>query len=93
MNFRDLTADVTTVDAQESLKGGVTVLATGSLTGKYLVKKHFVHYVFLAPQETGYFVLNDIFRYVDPSGRHSKNGKKKVCLRNSTDSIDFSCFQ
>lgn len=57
-------AEIKAVDAQESLCGGVTVLVTGHLTGRNGVSREFVQSFFLAPQEKGYFVLNDILRYV-----------------------------
>lgn len=57
-------AEIKAVDAQESLCGGVTVLVMGHLTGKNGVSREFVQSFFLAPQEKGYFVLNDILRYV-----------------------------
>jgi len=57
-------AEIKAVDAQESLCGGVTVLVRGHLTGKTGVGREFVQSFFLAPQEKGYFVLNDILRYV-----------------------------
>jgi hypothetical protein len=57
-------AEIRTVDSQESLGGGVTVLVTGHLTGRDGVRCEFSQSFFLAPQEKGYFVLNDIFRFV-----------------------------
>lgn len=57
-------AEIRTVDSQESLGGGVTVLVTGHLTGRDGVRREFSQSFFLAPQEKGYFVLNDIFRFV-----------------------------
>uniref|UniRef100_J3LX25 RRM domain-containing protein n=2 Tax=Oryza brachyantha TaxID=4533 RepID=J3LX25_ORYBR len=57
-------AEIKAVDAQESLGGGVTVLVTGHLTGSDDVRREFSQSFFLAPQEKGYFVLNDILRYV-----------------------------
>lgn len=58
-------SEIQTVDAQESYNGGVLILVTGHLTGKDNVKRSFTQTFFLAPQEKGYFVLNDIFRYTD----------------------------
>ncbi|CAA7400615.1 unnamed protein product [Spirodela intermedia] len=58
-------SEILTVDAQESYNGGVLILVTGHLTGKDNVKRSFTQTFFLAPQEKGYFVLNDIFRYTD----------------------------
>jgi hypothetical protein len=57
-------AEIRTVDSQESLGGGVTVLVTGHLTGRDGMRCEFSQSFFLAPQEKGYFVLNDIFRFV-----------------------------
>ncbi|CAH8350392.1 unnamed protein product [Eruca vesicaria subsp. sativa] len=60
-----INAEIATVDTQESYGGGFLVLVTGYLTGKDGVRRRFTQTFFLAPQETGYFVLNDIFRYFD----------------------------
>ncbi|KAF0932080.1 hypothetical protein E2562_007878 [Oryza meyeriana var. granulata] len=57
-------AEIKTVDSQESLGGGFTVLVTGLLTGCDGLRREFSQSFFLAPQEKGYFVLNDMFRYV-----------------------------
>lgn len=53
------------MDAQGSYGGGVTVLVTGYLIGNDSDKRKFAQSFFLAPQENGFFVLNDAFRYVD----------------------------
>ncbi|KAL6511106.1 hypothetical protein OROGR_022230 [Orobanche gracilis] len=65
LNYGDFRAEIKTVDAQESFDGGVHVLVTGYLTGKDNAVHNFAQSFFLAPQEMGYFVLNDMFRYVD----------------------------
>lgn len=44
---------------------GVMVLVTGCLFGKDHMERKFVQTFFLAPQDTGYYVLNDILRYVE----------------------------
>ncbi|KAG8063946.1 hypothetical protein GUJ93_ZPchr0004g38559 [Zizania palustris] len=64
MSMDIVRAEIKAVDAQESLSGGVTVLVTGHLTGRDDVRREFSQSFFLAPQEKGYFVLNDILRYV-----------------------------
>ncbi|KAF9596103.1 hypothetical protein IFM89_007156 [Coptis chinensis] len=56
--------------AEDSYKGGVVVQVTRWLIVKDNVKRNnvkrkFVQSFFLALQDKGYFVLNDIFRYVD----------------------------
>lgn len=65
MGYSELNAEIISVDAQESFGGGVIVLVTGFMTGKDDIKQKFTQCFFLAPQEKGYFVLNDVFRYVD----------------------------
>ncbi|XP_031374197.1 nuclear transport factor 2-like [Punica granatum] len=65
LDYGEFSAEISTVDAQDSYNGGVLVLVTGYLTGKDNVRRKFTQSFFLAPQHKGYFVLNDIFRYVE----------------------------
>lgn len=65
LNYKDYIAEIKTADAQQSFGEGVIVLVTGYLTGRDNVRKKFAQSFFLAPQEKGYFVLNDVFRYVE----------------------------
>ncbi|PPR97846.1 hypothetical protein GOBAR_AA22821 [Gossypium barbadense] len=70
-------AEINTADAQKSYQEGVTVLVTGCLTGKDNMKRKFAQSFFLAPQDNGYFVLNDVLRYVGdskPLEKHKVNG-------------------
>ncbi|KAI3467240.1 hypothetical protein Pfo_023903 [Paulownia fortunei] len=64
-DYKNFSAEVKTVDAQESQDRGVIVAVTGSLTGKDNAKKNFSQTFFLAKQEKGFFVLNDILRFFD----------------------------
>ncbi|KAL6657634.1 hypothetical protein ACP70R_005414 [Stipagrostis hirtigluma subsp. patula] len=62
------------VDSLSSHVGGVLISVTGSFTTDG-VKQKFTQSFFLAPQESGgYFVLNDIFRFVSarPSSERSE---------------------
>ncbi|KAK7340644.1 hypothetical protein VNO77_21353 [Canavalia gladiata] len=77
LNFKEFKAEIKTADAQKSYKEGVTVLVTGCLTGKDNLRRKFAQSFFLAPQDNGYFVLNDVFRYVEDHGLselHPVNG-------------------
>ncbi|KAJ4707295.1 ras GTPase-activating protein-binding protein 2-like [Melia azedarach] len=65
LDFKNYKAEIKTADAQNSHKEGVTVLVTGCLTGKDNLRRKFAQSFFLAPQDNGYFVLNDVFRYVE----------------------------
>ncbi|GMI73969.1 hypothetical protein like AT3G25150 [Hibiscus trionum] len=71
LGYGEFTAEITTVDAQDSHNGGVLVLVTGHLTGKDKVKQKFTQSFFLAPQDKGYFVLNDVFRFIDEAKHDS----------------------
>lgn len=68
LNYKNYKAEIKTADAQDSYKDGVIVLVTGCLTGKDSLRRKFTQTFFLAPQDKGYYVLNDIFRYVDENG-------------------------
>ncbi|XP_019413015.1 PREDICTED: putative G3BP-like protein isoform X2 [Lupinus angustifolius] len=68
LGYGELSAEIISVDAQESYGGGVLVLVTGFITGEDNIKQKFTQCFFLAPQEKGYFVLNDVFRYVNEDG-------------------------
>nr|XP_009404225.1 PREDICTED: ras GTPase-activating protein-binding protein 1-like [Musa acuminata subsp. malaccensis]XP_009404226.1 PREDICTED: ras GTPase-activating protein-binding protein 1-like [Musa acuminata subsp. malaccensis] len=65
LSMGSVRAEMTSVDAQESLGGGVIVLVTGHLTGEDNVKRDFTQSFFLARQDKGFYVLNDIFRFVE----------------------------
>ncbi|KAL3513030.1 hypothetical protein ACH5RR_025747 [Cinchona calisaya] len=67
LDYQNYMAEIKTADAQDSYQKGVIVLVTGCLTGTDNVRRKFTQTFFLAPQENGYFVLNDVFRYVQES--------------------------
>ncbi|KAH9544765.1 hypothetical protein CY35_12G012600 [Sphagnum magellanicum] len=71
-DYEQFKAEIKTVDSQDSLMGGVLVMVSGSLSNQSTGKRNFTQSFFLAPQEKGYFVLNDIFRYVDEAPLPSK---------------------
>ncbi|KAK1426928.1 hypothetical protein QVD17_15608 [Tagetes erecta] len=73
LNYDEFRAEIKSVDAQESLSGGVNVLVTGYLTGKDNILRKFTQAFFLAPQDKGYFVLNDMFRYVEDANHNEGN--------------------
>ncbi|XP_038695064.1 nuclear transport factor 2-like [Tripterygium wilfordii] len=67
LNYTDFKAEIKTADAQKSYMEGVSVLVTGCLTGKDNLRLKFAQSFFLAPQDNGFFVLNDVFRYLEDS--------------------------
>lgn len=71
-------ADLKFVDAQESYNGGVIVLVTGFMVNDDDSRRGFTQTFFLAPQDKGYFVLNDIFRYVEGDFQHIENPHNEI---------------
>ncbi|CAJ1939730.1 unnamed protein product, partial [Sphenostylis stenocarpa] len=65
LDYTSFRVEILSADAQPSHKDGVVVVVTGCLTGSDNMKRKFTQSFFLAPQDKGYFVLNDIFRYID----------------------------
>eukprot|EP00446_Apocalathium_sp_SHHI-4_P005095 CAMPEP_0177193078 /NCGR_PEP_ID=MMETSP0367-20130122/22245_1 /TAXON_ID=447022 ORGANISM="Scrippsiella hangoei-like, Strain SHHI-4" /NCGR_SAMPLE_ID=MMETSP0367 /ASSEMBLY_ACC=CAM_ASM_000362 /LENGTH=542 /DNA_ID=CAMNT_0018640929 /DNA_START=37 /DNA_END=1665 /DNA_ORIENTATION=- len=68
----DCRAELLHVECQESRHGGVLVCVTGCLTyTQSSERQHFTQALFLDRQSEpydGYFVLNDILRYISPDG-------------------------
>ncbi|KAH8502163.1 hypothetical protein H0E87_016801 [Populus deltoides] len=69
LDYKNCVVEIQTVDSQESYENAVMVIVTGFFAGKDSDRKRFTQAFFLVPQEDGttYFVLNDIFRYVEES--------------------------
>ncbi|XP_044502726.1 nuclear transport factor 2-like isoform X2 [Mangifera indica] len=64
LNFTSI--EIKTINSLGSWNGGVMVMVTGSVKTKdFSSRRRFVQTFFLAPQEKGYFVLNDIFQFID----------------------------
>ncbi|XP_051152785.1 nuclear transport factor 2-like isoform X2 [Andrographis paniculata] len=58
--------EIKTAHSLESWNGGVLVMVSGCVLLKgFAGRRKFMETFFLAPQEKGYFVLNDIFHYVE----------------------------
>ncbi|KAI4345895.1 hypothetical protein L6164_012981 [Bauhinia variegata] len=63
--------EIKTIHSLESWSGGVIVMVSGSLQIKdYSPRRKFMQTFFLAPQEKGFFVLNDIFHFVEEEPVH-----------------------
>ncbi|KAL2499862.1 Nuclear transport factor 2 (NTF2) family protein with RNA binding (RRM-RBD-RNP motif) domain [Abeliophyllum distichum] len=75
LDYKNYKAEIETTDAQDSYHNGVIVLVTGYMTGKDNLRKKFTQTFFLAPQDKGYYVLNDVFRYVGESESDATAGE------------------
>jgi hypothetical protein len=89
LSFTDITTEIYSVDSQYSLDGGVIVQVTGALQEAKGTKRSFVQTFFLAVQEKGFYVLNDIFRYLLPSSEII-NLPKQVADEQTTRTRDSS---
>ncbi|KAF9591561.1 hypothetical protein IFM89_004615 [Coptis chinensis] len=85
LDYQKYKAEIFSADAQESHKDGVMVLVTGCLTGKDNMQRKFAQSFFLAPQDVGYFVFNDVFRYVDENESLHTNS---VALNRNVESVE-----
>ncbi|CAL9157176.1 unnamed protein product [Musa hybrid cultivar] len=69
LNFNGI--EIKSAQSLESWNGGVLVMVSGYVQLKeYSVRRKFVETFFLAPQEKGYFVLNDIFHLLEEEHIH-----------------------
>ncbi|CAN8265645.1 unnamed protein product [Cochlearia groenlandica] len=62
-DFKYAYAKITSFDAQQSHSGGILLVVTGYFIINDRPTKRFIQTFFLAPQEIGFFVLNDILRF------------------------------
>ena len=71
MSLRFASIEIKTAHSLESWSGGVIVMVTGSVLIRDLSgRKKFAQTFFLAPQEKGFFVLNDIFHFIEDDQIH-----------------------
>ncbi|GAB2227461.1 hypothetical protein Droror1_Dr00009283 [Drosera rotundifolia] len=71
MSMRFTAIEIKTAHSLESWNGGVVVMVTGTVQLRnFSGRKKFAETFFLAPQEKGYFVLNDIFHFIDEDQAH-----------------------
>ncbi|XVF28520.1 hypothetical protein REPUB_Repub15cG0036700 [Reevesia pubescens] len=69
LNFTGI--EIKTAYPLDSWNAGVLVMVSGSVQVKdFSPRRKFVQTFFLAPQEKGYFVLNDIFHFIDEEQIH-----------------------
>lgn len=71
MSMRFTSIEIKTAHSLESWNGGVVVMVTGSVQIRdFSGRKKFAQTFFLAPQEKGFFVLNDIFHFIEEDQVH-----------------------
>lgn len=66
MSLNYIRIEIKTAHSLKSWNGGVLVMVTGTVHVKdFIGRKKFVQTFFLAPQDKGFLVVNDIFHFVD----------------------------
>jgi len=71
LDFQDCKVRVSNVDSQGSFDN-IVIQVIGETSNKSAELKKFVQTFVLAEQPTGYFVLNDIFRYIKEEGEEEQ---------------------
>ncbi|GAA5861199.1 hypothetical protein JCM5353_007529, partial [Sporobolomyces roseus] len=66
--FEDCKVYISNVDSQSSAEGGIIVQVIGEMSNSNGSWRKFAQTFFLAEQPNGYFVLNDICRYIKEEG-------------------------
>ena len=64
LGYRGKRCEVRTVDSSHSIGGSVVVMVTGAITDGGVDRRAFTQTFVLAPQEGGYYVLNDLVRFL-----------------------------
>ncbi|KAF9577436.1 hypothetical protein BGW38_007356, partial [Lunasporangiospora selenospora] len=64
IGFDDCRVNVSSVDSQSSLNGGIVIQVLGEMSNKVGTWQKFIQTFFLAVQPRGFYVLNDIFRFL-----------------------------
>ncbi|KAF9575491.1 hypothetical protein EC968_002752 [Mortierella alpina] len=64
LDFEDCKVLVQNIDSQTSLNGGIVIQVLGQMSNRGGIAQQFVQTFFLAEQPKGYYVLNDIFRFI-----------------------------
>ncbi|KAI9142933.1 hypothetical protein BKA69DRAFT_1014397, partial [Paraphysoderma sedebokerense] len=64
LNYNDCRVVISNVDSQASQNGGIVVQVIGELSNHGSPSRKFIQMFFLAEQPEGYYVLNDIFRFL-----------------------------
>ncbi|KAJ0262623.1 Nuclear transport factor 2 [Hirschfeldia incana] len=89
LNFTAI--EVKTINSLESWEGGILVTVSGSVKTRELSNRRcFMHTFFLAPQEKGYFVLNDIFQFIDEGLVFSHHHHQPSCLSETKHEVQLN---
>ncbi|TIC72494.1 hypothetical protein E3Q00_03942 [Wallemia mellicola] len=91
IGFENCKVFVHSLDSQSSADGGILVQVVGEMSNRNGPWRKFAQTFFLAQQQSGYFVLNDIFRYlrdddeVDEEKQHTPVADVESDLKETTE--------
>ncbi|WFD42396.1 hypothetical protein MPSI1_001039 [Malassezia psittaci] len=81
LNLEDTKVYVSTVDCQASADGGIIIQVIGELSNRGEDWRKFSQTFFLAQQPNGYYVLNDIFRYLSNEDDQEEPAEEDIASR------------
>lgn len=73
LGFEDCKVYISNVDCQSSAEGGILVQVIGELSNRGGPWRKFVQTFFLAEQHAGFFVLNDVRRFIKDEGEEEED--------------------
>lgn len=76
LGYNDCKVFIHSVDAQSSADGGIIIQVIGEMSNQNEEWRKFVQTFFLAQQPNGYFVLNDIFRFLKEEAVESDEARE-----------------
>ncbi|KAH7344797.1 hypothetical protein B0J17DRAFT_624093 [Rhizoctonia solani] len=76
IGFQDCKVFIHSVDAQSSASSGIVIQVIGEISNSGEPWRKFTQTFFLAEQPNGYFVLNDIFRYLKEESSGDDEGEE-----------------
>lgn len=94
LNYNDCRVVISNVDSQASQNGGIVVQVIGELSNHGSPSRKFIQMFFLAEQPEGYYVLNDIFRFLkedidmEQAIEQNEQSQDDVKFRASSKSVD-----
>ncbi|KAL5641102.1 hypothetical protein ACGC1H_001549 [Rhizoctonia solani] len=78
IGFQDCKVFIHSVDAQSSASAGIVIQVIGEMSNAGEAWRKFAQTFFLAEQPNGYFVLNDIFRYLKEESSGDDDAEDEV---------------
>ncbi|TFL01656.1 hypothetical protein BDV98DRAFT_548291, partial [Pterulicium gracile] len=93
IGFEDCKVFIHSVDAQSSANGGIILQVIGEMSNNAEPWRKFVQTFFLAEQPNGYFVLNDIFRFLkeeSPEGDEASEAESDAAATEESPAVEPS---